>query len=273
MQPTNHNWYRDASLAEKSQWYGRVSEAYDRTRPGYSQEFIDRIVEVTNINPNSRILEIGCGPGTATKSLATLNCSIVALEPNCEACQLAKQNCLNYPKVELINITFEEWELPFDRFDAVVAATSFHWIDPDIVYQKTFEALKDCGYLILLWNTPPQPNHDFYYKFLSEIYQIHTPELQGYESTETNKKNIGMFGDNVINSKLFERLITEKSIDRVNYSIDDYLALLSTLSPYIALKPETRNNLFNDLKQRMQTCGKNLSLSYLSLLQIFQKIS
>jgi SAM-dependent methyltransferase len=268
----SNNWYREASLEEKRQWYGSVSQAYDRTRPRYSQQFIDRIVALTNLNANSRILEIGCGPGTATTSLATLNCSIIALEPNLEAYQLAKSNCRNYPQVKFINTTFEEWSLPIDRFDAVVAATSFHWVNSDIVYRKTFQALQNSGYLILLWNTPPQPDWDLYRDLLSDIYQTHTSFLQGYEARATTEENIGTFGRNTIDSSLFEHLATERAIYDVNYSIDDYLTLLSTLSPYIALETETRNNLFNELKQRLQTYGEILPLNYLSLLQIFQKL-
>jgi hypothetical protein len=51
-----NNWYRDASLGEKRHWYGSVAEAYDRTRPGYSQEFIDRIYDLTPFQNRDRLL-------------------------------------------------------------------------------------------------------------------------------------------------------------------------------------------------------------------------
>jgi SAM-dependent methyltransferase len=268
-----NNWYRDASLAEKRHWYGSVAEAYDRTRPGYSQKFIDRIVEVTDLNANSRILEIGCGPGTATKSFANLNCEIIALEPNPEACQLAKHNCRRYAKVEIINSTFEEWVLPVDRFDVAMAATSFHWIDPHIACQKIFRALKESGYLILLWNTPPQIDPEFYRDWLREVYQLYTPSLPGYEEQEQNEGNLKVFSSNIVNSGYFKHLTTEKAIYRVNYSIDDYIALLSTLSPYLVLENQLKAALFSALKQKLQNYGNTISLSYLSVLEIFQKKS
>ena len=78
---------------------------------------------------------------------------MVGLEPSQDACQLAQLNCAAYPQVKVINTTFEEWELGSNKFNAVLAATSFHWITPEIRYQKSAEALQDNGYLILLWNT------------------------------------------------------------------------------------------------------------------------
>jgi hypothetical protein len=35
-----------------------------------------------------------------------------------------------------LNTTFEEWELELERFNAVLAATSFHWVSPEVRYAK-----------------------------------------------------------------------------------------------------------------------------------------
>jgi SAM-dependent methyltransferase len=77
---------------------------------------------------------------------------MVCLEPNPDFYQLAQKNCKHYPNVELQNTSFEEWGLEADRFDAVLAASSFHWIPSDVGYSKAAKALRENGYLILLWN-------------------------------------------------------------------------------------------------------------------------
>ncbi len=111
------NWYRTFTpdSEQRKIWYGAVAETYDRVRPKYAREFLDRVVEVAEIPIEGNILEVGCGPGTATMSLAKMGFSVVGLEPNLAACTIARQNSAIYSKVEIINTNFEEWE-PVDRW-------------------------------------------------------------------------------------------------------------------------------------------------------------
>jgi hypothetical protein len=62
--------------------------------------------------------------------LARRGYEIVALELGAGLAALARRNLAGFPAVEVINVAFEAWPLPAEPFDAVVAATSFHWIDP-----------------------------------------------------------------------------------------------------------------------------------------------
>ena len=56
------------------------------------------------------------------------------------------------------------------------------------------------------------------------------------------------------------------------YSIDDYLTLLSTLSPYIALDSQKRDILFNDLRDTLSKhLGDTIETSYLSAFHIAWK--
>lgn len=197
---------------------------------------------------------------------------MICLEPSYEASQLARQNCSQYPDVEIINTTFEEWELEPEKFDAVLAATALHWVSPEIRYSKAAAALKDNGSLILLWNTPPQPSYEVY-RLLHEVYQIQAPSLARYEDIETHEQNLSGFAQNVLDSSKFKNLVSEQAICEVTYCIDDYLALLSTLSPYIKLDPQTQNSLFEGLGEVLaKNCGTSIQLSYLSVLQVAQKV-
>ncbi|NEQ11575.1 MAG: SAM-dependent methyltransferase, partial [Moorea sp. SIO4E2] len=53
-------------LEEKKIWYSSVAEAYDQARPRYPQQLINRAVELAQLPADGIILEVGCGPGTAT---------------------------------------------------------------------------------------------------------------------------------------------------------------------------------------------------------------
>ncbi len=265
------NWYRDCTPDERRAWYSGVAQAYDKTRPAYPSQLVNRAVELASLPDQAKILEIGCGPGTATKIFAKLGYSLVSVEPSPKACQLAERNCLQYPQVEIINTTFEEWPLQSRKFDAVLAATSFHWVSPEIVCQKSAAALKESGFLILLWNTPPQPSYEIYYQLLHNIYQNLAPSLAKYEDQETHLKNISGIAKNVTESGYFHNLKSKHLVTETTYSLDNYLALLSTLSPYIALEPKQQNSLFTSIKDVLKNnFGNSIKLSFLSILQIAQ---
>ncbi len=263
------NIYR---CADKSSWYSSVVEAYDRTRPRYPAKILARMEEIAQLQPGKLVLEIGPGPGIATVELAKSEAKVVCLEPSKAACKLARRKCATYPNVEVVNSTFEAWELTNQKFDAVVAATSFHWVSPEIRNQKVAAALKDDGLLILMWNTPPQPSYEVH-QSLAEVYQNYAPELAKYKGHQNHEQKLTIIGDKVINSGYFKNLTSEKLICRVTYSIDDYLTLLSTLSPYIRLESKQRAVLLAELQRVLElNYGTDLELDYLSLVQIAYKI-
>ena len=269
------NIYR---CADRASWYDSVAEAYDRTRPRYPAKILAQMQSEAQLQPHKSVLEVGAGPGIVSVELAKFGADLVCIEPSLSACELARSKCAAYPNVEFINSTFEDWSSdPLGyaernrRFDAVVAATSFHWISPEVRNSKTAAVLKDNGLLILLWNTPPQPSYEVF-QSLKEVYENYAPELAEYETYQNYQQNLGKIGQGVIESGYFRDLTTQQTITKVTYSIDDYLTLLNTLSPYIRLESEQRHTLFAELKRVLKlNYGNNLDLDYLSLLQIAHK--
>jgi ubiquinone/menaquinone biosynthesis C-methylase UbiE len=267
------NWYRTFTpdSEQRKTWYGSVAHTYDRVRPKYTQEFLERVVEVAEIPTAGNILEVGCGPGTATVSLAKMGFSMVSLEPNLEACTIARRNSSIYPNVEIINTNFEECD-PIDRsFDALVAATSWHWVAPKSKHLKAASALKTGGALVLLWNTAMQPPTHIFDK-MSGIFNQYIPSFAKYKDRDTQLSEARIFGEAAIASLLFSRLVEEYRALEVSYPIEDYLELLTTYSPCIALSPEARHDLLGELRQVLkQTCGEQIPLSYLSIFHIARK--
>ncbi|WP_310416737.1 class I SAM-dependent methyltransferase [Chamaesiphon sp. OTE_8_metabat_110] len=267
------NWYRTFTpeKLQRNRWYGSVTQAYDKVRPKYAQAFLECAIEVAKIPANGQILEVGCGPGTATISLARLGFSVIALEPSLAACEVARQNVAAYPNIEIINTSFEEWE-PVDReFDAIVAATSWHWVSPENKYQKAASMLKNTGVLVLLWNTTMMPPLVIF-EHLTEIFRQHLPAFAEYKDRDREVQELNIFVDAAIDSGLFSNLRTEVRVNEVNYAIDDYLQLLTTYSPCIALAPESRHELSESLRAVLaQNCGTQMQLSYQSVFQILDR--
>jgi SAM-dependent methyltransferase len=264
------DWYRN-ELSQRKSWYGGVAQAYDQARPRYPQALLQRVLELAKLPEPANLLELGCGPGIATLPLAKLGYSMVCLEPSRSACELAQRYCAAYPDVAIRNTSFEEWPLEPESFDAVVAATSFHWLDPELRHRKAAAALRDRGVLILLWNTPPQPSYEIS-QALDTVYRRHAPTLAGYEDHATQAENLHKIAQMTVDSGYFQPPLSEQLICEATYSIGDYLLLLSTLSPYIALAAPQRDALFADLAAVLeQHCGQYLQTSYLSAFHLAQK--
>ena len=249
---------------QRYEWYSQVAQAYRYARPRYPQPLLDTVVKQAHLTASSRLLELGCGPGIATADLAPKGFTIQAVEPSLAACELARQACEGYRKVAIANSTFEDWPLPAQKFDAVLAATSFHWISPEIACKKSAAALKPNGSLILLWATPPQPSADIL-DAIQPVYEQHglshlvaeqhRPHAHYQQSFETIAKTIG-------DSGWFETTPVKFTLHHARYSIDKYIALLSTSSSYIALDPDIRHRLFTDLAQTLANAlrGKTTEL-------------
>ena len=257
----------------KKAWYSPVAEAYQATRPSYPSQLVGMAVSAAKLSSSSRILEIGCGPGTATVAFAQLGCPMVCLEPNPDFWAMARMNCQPYPAVQVINRSFEEWDLEPEAFDAVLAASSMHWIPAEIGYAKASDALKEDGHLILLWNKEPQPSAALQ-AALSEVYQRHAPALGRSEDRATQERILSGLGQMMLDSGRFHNLVTATVECSLTYTADQYIALLGTYSPYLKLDPLSKRGLFTGLRQCLVEQGVGtIQLSYLSTYHLAQKIA
>jgi SAM-dependent methyltransferase len=108
------------------------------------------LTTLARLRPGSRVLELGCGTGQATVPLATRGFEVLAVELGAGLADVARRKLAAFPAVEIINAAFEEWSLPLAPFDAVVAATSFHWLDAEVRLAKVADALRPGGALALI---------------------------------------------------------------------------------------------------------------------------
>lgn len=108
------------------------AERYDRARPRYPSALLDDVMELAHLAPGSRVLEIGCGTGQATVSLAARGCAVLAVELGANLAAVATRHLEPYPHARVVVAPFEDFDLASQPFDAVVAFTSFHWVDPDV---------------------------------------------------------------------------------------------------------------------------------------------
>jgi hypothetical protein len=77
-----------------------------------------------------------------------------------------------------------------------------------------------------------------------------------------------------LDSGQFKDLVAGTMVSEVTYSIDEYLMLLNTYSPYLKLDLQHKDALFAGLRNSIeQNFGGSLQLSYISAFHKFDKKS
>lgn len=128
-------------MTDRAMSFGASAAAYERYRPGYPDEVVDRILDYAD-GPIGTALEIGAGTGKATRLLAAHGIAVTATEP--DAAMLAELRKHVPVSVATLEATFEQ--VPLDRtFDLVVAAASLHWTRPEGRWERAAALLRSGG--------------------------------------------------------------------------------------------------------------------------------
>jgi len=130
--------------------FDEIAAEYDRHRPAYPDELVDQACRVAGIGSGDHVLEVGCGTGQLTRGLVARGLHVTVLEPGTSLIALARQNLDGVGEMEFVNARFEDASLPRERFLAVFSASAFHWVDPEVSWQKAADVLVPGGTLALV---------------------------------------------------------------------------------------------------------------------------
>ena len=139
-----------ASAQRDGKLFDQVAAEYDRRRPTYPDELVDHACRVAGIGSGDQVLEVGCGSGQLTRGLVARGLRVTALEPGKRLSSLAQRNLTGLGEVEFVDSRFEDAQLRSGHFRAVFSASAFHWIDPEVSWQKAARVLGRDGTLALL---------------------------------------------------------------------------------------------------------------------------
>jgi SAM-dependent methyltransferase len=119
--------------------FGVDAERYDRTRPPYPDALVERIVAAS---PGREVLDVGCGTGIAARQFQAAGCQVLGVEPDARMADFARRGGLEAEVAK-----FEAWDPAGRTFDAVVAGTAWHWVDPVAGAAKAAQVLRPGGRL------------------------------------------------------------------------------------------------------------------------------
>ncbi len=133
--------------------YGANVDGYQEGRPDYPQRVYEVLRSTCGVRAGSRVLEIGPGSGLVTRHLVALGAQVVAVEPD--------QGFAGYlsrtiPEAQVVRAPFEEADVG-EAFDAVVAATSFHWLEQPVALRRLGGVLRPGGWAAIWWTVFSDP--------------------------------------------------------------------------------------------------------------------
>jgi SAM-dependent methyltransferase len=138
----------DADLNRYGAVFDTVAAEYDLRRPTYPEELIDHACRLGGVSAGDRVLEIGCGTGRLTRSLVARGLQVTAVEPGENLIALATE--VEGPgAVRFVNRRFEDARVEAG-FAAIFSASAWHWIDPDVSWDKAARLLAPGGLLALI---------------------------------------------------------------------------------------------------------------------------
>ncbi len=130
-----------SSAPDGSQAFGGFAALYARCRPLYPQSVFDALEAALRGGRRAHAVDLGAGTGQATRALADRFVNVTAVEPDPRMAE-------NFPKfrnVALLNEAAENVDFVPGSIDAVIAATSFHWMEQSEVCMKAHRWLRPGG--------------------------------------------------------------------------------------------------------------------------------
>lgn len=246
-----------------------MAQLYEEVRPGYPAQLFEDIVSISRIPPRGRILEVGCGPGTATVPFAKLGYEMLCLELGQNLAALAVEKCRAYPGVEIQNIAFEDWPIERASFDLFMSAQAFHWIPPEVGYPRAAATLKDTGSLALIWSQHPVWDTPIR-KALDRTYQDKAPQLANVAQKNSAEVLTKRTVDDIDASGLFQEVLVKHYPWAEQYRADRYIKLLSTYSDHRGLPDDTRWDLFVAIHELIEQFGGTIEVPYVTILYLAQ---
>jgi SAM-dependent methyltransferase len=248
--------------------FEEVPELYDRARPAYPEELIDDLVVLAGLEPAARILELGPGTGKATLALAQRGFEIVGIELGEGLANVARRNLGEFPNVEIVNVRFEAWETD-ERFDAAVAFTAFHWIDPDAKYEKTARLLRDGGSLAVVTTQHVLPEGgDAFWAEVQEDYDAIVPSPDNRPPPRPDE--VPDLSVEIEASGFFRHVAVRRYLHDVPYTADEYVSVLDTYSGHRSTPEEQRLRLYERIHRRIG--GRTVRKTYLFILDLATKL-
>ncbi|MFI7449774.1 class I SAM-dependent methyltransferase [Nonomuraea sp. NPDC049714] len=256
-EPSPSESYKARRMAES---FGVDAQHYDQARPGYPDALVTRIVTGS---PGPDVLDVGCGTGIAARQFQAAGCAVLGVEPDARMADVARSRGL---RVEVS--TFESWQPAGRMFDAVIAAQSWHWVDPVAGAAKAARVLRPRGRLAIfghVYEPPTEVAEPF-----AAAYRRAAPDspLNGQPARrplDLYQAGYAKLADKVRETEQFTDFDQWRFDWERSYTRDQWLDLLPTTGGLSQLRPDQLAEVLDAVGAAIDSLGGRFTMNYTTL--------
>jgi SAM-dependent methyltransferase len=245
--------------AKRSGTFGAVASNYERYRPGPPADAVDWILD----GSHGRFVDLGAGTGALTRVLVPRALEVVAVEPDD---RMRSVLALEVPGAVALKGSGESIPVADGWADAVLASSSWHWMDLLPTLAEVARVLVPGGVLGALWSGP-DPEGSFLTQARALIEQQSAARGAPGATTAPSEADGGegelasliMTDADRPNSTLeipqgvpFDQPQHQVFVWDVALTADDLIGLLSTFSWIIMMSEEVRQGVFAEARRLLR---------------------
>ena len=255
--------------------FDEIVLTYEKRRWEYPAELYEDIFEYTKTGTGKKAIEIGAGTGKATTPFLDAGFDVTAVEMGANMSAFIADKFMERKKFNVITSTFEDVKLEENTYDLIYAASSFHWIEPEIGCPKVYRLLKTGGAVALFRSSNVTTTDDELYDEIQDAYKKHghkpyvQPEDKGdlWSPREILRgygfENLSDYGFTDISMTLYER--------KLSYTADEYIELMETMSDHRSLPDDDREALYKEIRKAINNHGGIITKNHVFQLYMGKK--
>jgi SAM-dependent methyltransferase len=248
--------------------FGNDAEGYDRARPGYPDALVARIVAGS---PGLDVLDVGCGTGIAARQFQAAGCTVLGVEPDARMAGFARARGL---AVE--GATFEAWDPDDRRFDTVIAAQSWHWVDPVTGAAKAATVLRSGGRLAIfghVYELPAEVAEPFAAAYRRVAPDSPFGNLGARRPLDMYQAMYAKVADRIRETGQFREPEQWRFDWEQSYTRDQWLALLPTTGGLTRLRPDQLADILGEVGTAIDALGGAITMPYTTLATSAARVS
>jgi SAM-dependent methyltransferase len=221
------------------------------------------VARIATGSPGPDVLDVGCGTGIAARQFQAAGCAVLGVEPDARMADFARARGL---RVEVA--TFEAWQPAGRTFDAVIAAQSWHWVDPVAGAVKAAQVLRPGGRLALfghVFEPPAEVAEPFAVAYQRAVPDSPFSGLPARRPLDLYQAAYAKSADKIRETEQFNDPEQWRFDWEQSYTRDQWLALLPTTGGLTQLPPDKTADILNAVGKAIDALGGRFTMQYTTL--------
>ena len=248
--------------------FTNISTLYDKARISYPQKLISDIIDFVKLKKEDWVLDVGCGTGQATILFAQRGFNVIGLDSGEAMIKFSQQKFSKFNNISFKQGNFEEAEFS-PKFNLIISAMAWHWIDPERREKKAYDLLGGNGCLALFWNYQ-RKNESTFVQGVGKI-------LDNYDGIDRGPAGsiVKQFADSLHTelrgNKLFCQVEFKEYDEEIEFTKEKYLDLVLSYGWVQKLSDEKKTDLIKGLQNLLENYQEPIIVPYKHILLLAKK--